>query len=75
MNGAAWFALGALVGVAVFSRIKPANTTSCCTRVANAARDEIAGKAGPLAPVVSGALDVIGVTPHLPGLIDQLEVQ
>lgn len=74
MNGAIWFGVGLVVGVVVITRIKPANTSSCCTRVAYGARDTIAGYAGPLDSVAAGALDFLGVTNHLPGLLDQLGV-
>lgn len=74
MNGAAWFALGALVGVVVVTRIKSANTSSCCKRVAIGARDQLAGYTGPFDGATSALLDGLGLTEHLPGLIDQLGV-
>lgn len=74
MNAALWFIGGALLGVAVMSRIKPANESSCCKRVAIGGRDKIAGYAGPLSPLVGGALDALGLTDHIPGILDQAGV-
>jgi hypothetical protein len=71
---AGWFALGLVVGVAVMTRVKAANTASCCQRVAYGARDKIAGYAGPLDGLVSGLLDGLGITDHIPGILDQLGV-
>lgn len=70
MNGALWFALGAVTATILVTRIKTANTSNCCTRVAYAARDKIADQAGPLSGVVGDALDALGLTSHLPGLLD-----
>lgn len=74
MNGALWFVAGALVATALVTRIKSANTSTCCQRVALGARGKIGGYAGPLAPLAEGALDGLGLTDHLPGLLDTLGV-
>lgn len=74
MSNTGWFAVGLLVGVVVITRIHPATDTSCCQRVAYGARDKIAGYAGPFSGLVSGALDGLGLTQHIPGLLDTLGV-
>lgn len=74
MSGGAWFAVGVVAGVVVFSRIKTANESTCCQRVAYGARDKISGLAGPFDGLVSGVLDGLGLTKHLPGLLDTLGV-
>lgn len=61
---------GFLIGVALMSRLKQAPESSCCRRVAFGARDTIAGKAGPLSGAVAGILDGLGITEHLPSLLD-----
>lgn len=61
---------GFLFGIALMSRLKPAPDSSCCRRVALGARGVIAEKAGPFGSVVSGLLDGLGITDHLPSLLD-----
>lgn len=74
MGKLGYFALGAIVATVAWLRLKPANTATCCATLAKAERDKIAGYAGPLSGVVSGALDGIGLTDHLPSLLDSLGV-
>lgn len=69
-GGALAFVGGLLVGVALVTRIKQANESTCCQRVAFGARDTIADKAGAAGGLVSGLLDGLGLTKHLPGLLD-----
>jgi hypothetical protein len=68
------FALGALVGVLVMLQLKRARDTSCCERLANAARDKIAVAAGPFAGVVGAVLDATGLTNQIPSLLDTFGV-
>lgn len=70
MRAALWFLAGATVATVVVTRLVPASETSCCHRVAIAARDRIASKTGPLASLTSGLLDGLGLTNHLPSLLD-----
>lgn len=74
MSGGGWFVVGALAATAVVTRIMPANTNSCCARVAYGVRDKIADYAGPFDFLVKGTFDVLGLTKHLPGLLDTLGV-
>jgi hypothetical protein len=74
VNGALWFALGAVTATILVTRIMPANESNCCARVAYGARDTIAGKAGPLSGFVADALDALGLTKHLPSVLDELGV-
>lgn len=62
-----WFGGGLLVGVAVMARLKPNNETTCCRRVAAAARGQIGDTFGPWG---AGLVDWLGLEPHLPGIID-----
>jgi len=68
------FALGVGLGLVVALHLTPANTDSCCTRFNDAARDKIAGYAGPFSSLVSGALDGLGITPHIASILDALGV-
>lgn len=74
MKGAGWFAVGAVAATVLVTRIKKADPSTCCQRVNYGARDTIAGKAGPFAFLVSGAIDALGLTSHLSGLLDTLGV-
>jgi hypothetical protein len=66
-----WWTLGAFVGgVIVGARLLRAQDSSCCERFNNAARDKIAGYAGPFAGLVSGALDSSGFTKLIAGGLD-----
>lgn len=66
---AVWFFGGvALGGVLVLMATQPgASEGACCRRVASAARDQIADGLG----IPGGVLDFLGITGHLPGLIDK----
>ena len=66
MKGAMWF----LLGLAVGSHLLRAKESSCCERVNLGARDKLAGFAGPAKPLVAGALDALGLTNLLSGLLD-----
>lgn len=70
MSGAGWFALGLFGGIALTVHLLPADPSSCCERLANAARDKIAGYAGPFSGAVSGLLDGLGLTQLIPGALD-----
>lgn len=74
MKGAAWFFGGFALGVFVIANLKQANESNCCARVAIGARDTIAGAAGPAKGIVAGALDALGLTKHLPSILDGLGV-
>lgn len=74
MKAVGWFTVGALVGVAVITRLSPPNEGSCCQRVNFGARDRIAGKFGPFSDLVSGTFDLLGLTPHLAQFLDALGV-
>lgn len=74
MSNALWFAGGLALGVFLVANIRKATDTTCCQRVAFGARDKIAGFAGPAEGLVSGALDVFGLTKHLPGILDTVGV-
>lgn len=65
----AFFALGVGAGVAITARLKPANTSNCCARVAVAARAEIGDRSG-LGSIAENILDKLGLTAHLPSLLD-----
>lgn len=73
MKGLLWFGLGALVATVVITRITPANESSCCKRVAQGARDKIDDALGGTG-VVGGILDGLGLTEHLPSVIDTFGV-
>lgn len=62
------------VGLVIGARLLRAKESSCCERVNLGARDKLASYAGPLAPVVSSALDATGTTNLLSGLLDALRV-
>jgi hypothetical protein len=74
MKGALLFGGGFLVGLALMSRIKPANESNCCKRVAFGARAVIADGVGPLGGFVTGAFDALGLTQHIPRLLDEFGV-
>ena len=74
MSGALWFALGAVTATVVVTRIKKADSSTCCLRVAYGARDKLAGYTGPFSDFTSGLLDNLGLTKHLPGILDSLGV-
>jgi hypothetical protein len=74
MSGVGWFALGAVAATIIMTRVRPANESNCCQRVAFGARDKIAGFAGPLDGAVSGALDTLGITKHIPSILDDFGV-
>ena len=74
MNTALAAALGVAVGVSIGTRLVPANTGNCCARVAAGARDQIAEATGPFAPLTAFALNLLGITPHLPRLLDDAGV-
>ncbi len=74
MSSTGWFLLGVAAGFVVITRLVPADPSSCCQRVAFGARDKIAGYAGPFSGLVSGALDGLGLTPLIPGLLDTFGV-
>lgn len=63
-------ALAFVGGLAIGAWFLRAKESSCCERLAYGARDKIAGYAGPFAGLVSGGLDLFGLTPLLPGLLD-----
>jgi len=70
--------IGVALGVALVAYLAPSNEGSCCQRVANAGRDQIAGYAGADGTAgntfVKGALDATGLTNALPGLLDMFGV-
>jgi len=68
------FALGAILGAVVILHLKPANTSTCCQRVGFGARNFIAEKTGPLEGVVKDFVDSIGLTPHIPSILDEFGV-
>lgn len=68
------FFIGLAAGMAMYALLPTAAETSCCTRFSNAARDKIAGYAGPFAPVVGGLMDTLGLTKALPSILDALGV-
>lgn len=68
------YALVFLGGVSVGAWFLRAKDSSCCERLSYGARDKLAGYAGPLAGLVAGGLDLFGVTPLLPRLLDKLGV-
>lgn len=74
MNGAVWFALGAVTATILVTRIKPANESNCCARVNYGVRDKVAEKAGPFSGFVSDVLDGLGLTNHLSGVLDSFGV-
>lgn len=74
MKAIGWFALGAIAATAIVARLTPANESQCCQRVAYGARDKLAGYAGPLSGLVSGALDGLGLTKHFPSLLERAGV-
>lgn len=61
------FAGGVAVGVAIMARLKPASEASCCRRVAAAARAQVNDAT---AGVGGSILDLLGLSDHLPALID-----
>jgi len=69
MSGATWFALGVLGGFALIKYTYPLES-SCCQRVANAGRDQIAGLFGGASGAVGSVLDSTGLTNTIPGLLD-----
>jgi hypothetical protein len=74
VSGLGWFALGALAATVVVSRLVPASETNCCQRVAFGARDKIGSLAGPFDTVVTSGLDMLGITKHLPKILDDFGV-
>ncbi len=67
----AFVALGAALGLLITLQLRPANTSSCCARVAAGARDRAVDELGGWAGAVG---DAFGVWPHVPTLLDQLGV-
>lgn len=67
LRASLFFGGGFLLGVAVMARLKPAVDSSCCRRVAAAARGQITGTLGGWA---GSFLDGLGVTDQLPAIID-----
>ena len=74
LKSVGWFAAGAVVATAAVTRLIPANTSTCCQRVAYGARTVIAERTGPFASVTAWTLDALGLTKHIPSLLDRLGV-
>ena len=68
-NKLVWLAVGVGVGAVLVLQLRPANTDVCCQRVAIAARDQIAAATG-TGRIGATLLDFLGVTKHLPAIID-----
>lgn len=66
-----WFIGGVAVGVAVMARLKPANESSCCKRVAGAVRGKVGDTFG---SVGASAFDWLGLSDHAPAIIDAFGV-
>lgn len=64
-----WFAVGISAGAWLVLQLKPANNTTCCARVAIAARDQLA-TATHTGRVGATLLDLLGITNYLPAIID-----
>jgi len=67
------FGLGVFGGFILVKGTFPVES-SCCTRVANAGRDEIAGLFGDAKGPVASFLDGSGLTNAIPGWLDALGV-
>lgn len=68
------FGGGLLLGVMVMSRLKPANESNCCKRVEFGIKAEITDAVGPLGGAINGAFDALGLSKHLPRLLDDFGV-
>lgn len=73
MSGSLWFVVGVVAGAAVGARIAQANTSSCCRRVEAGARERILEQ-GAVGGLALGVIDALGLSPHIPGLLDAVGV-
>jgi hypothetical protein len=71
MRVAVALAVGAAVGFAIASRLRPANESSCCRRVAAGARDRVGVECGPFGLICQSLGDALGVWPHAPEILDR----
>jgi hypothetical protein len=62
---------GFAVGFAIASRLRPANESSCCVRVAAGARDKVGEACGILGPVCQSLGDTLGIWRHAPSILDR----
>lgn len=62
MNLALAFGAGALLGIAVATRLRPHSETTCAKRVAAGFRAELGSKCGPLGFLCQGVGDALGLT-------------
>lgn len=74
MSNWLWFGGGLVLGVAVVARLKPANESNCCKRVENGIKAEIVDTVGPLGSAINGVFEGLGLSTHLPRLLDDFGV-
>lgn len=62
MKELAYLAGGLVIGVAIATRLRPHNESTCAKRVADGFGKELESKCGPLGFLCKGAADFLGLT-------------